>query len=71
MDKESYRLVPHRFAFHHTQADICKLERLTNLFPDVKEIIELGKRNFFDQANLFTKDKKKMFLCFFQKNYLK
>jgi hypothetical protein len=42
MDKEFYRLVPYRFFCNESDADVCKLERLTNLFPDMKEIIELG-----------------------------
>jgi len=42
-DKDIYRTVPYRFLINETNADKCKLEKLTNLFPDMKEIIELGK----------------------------
>lgn len=41
-DKENYRLVPYRFVINGSDADICKLEKLTNLFPDAKTLIELG-----------------------------
>ena len=39
------RLIPYRFFINGAEADVCKLEKLTNLFPDVKEIIELGTLN--------------------------
>lgn len=42
MDREIYRSVPFRFVVSKSNTDICKLEQLTNLFPDVKELIELG-----------------------------
>lgn len=42
MDREIYRSVPFRFAVSKSNADICKLEQLTNLFPEVKELVELG-----------------------------
>ncbi|CAF1230099.1 unnamed protein product [Adineta steineri] len=38
---EVYRLVPYRFFIKDSDADTCKLEKLTNLFPDMKTIIEL------------------------------
>ncbi|CAM4767835.1 unnamed protein product [Rotaria magnacalcarata] len=41
MDSEVYRLVPYRFFVDDTKSNICKLEKLTNLFPDLKLIIEL------------------------------
>ncbi|CAF4855238.1 unnamed protein product, partial [Rotaria sp. Silwood1] len=41
MDKEYYRQVPYRFFNNESNTDACKLEKLTNLFPDMKEIIEL------------------------------
>jgi hypothetical protein len=41
-DDDIYRLVPFRFLADEADSDICKLEKLTNLFPDMKEIIELG-----------------------------
>jgi hypothetical protein len=40
--KDVYRLVPYRFMINESEADICKLEKLTNLFPEMKAIIELG-----------------------------
>jgi hypothetical protein len=43
MDKDNYRAVPFRFVVDEAKADVCKLEKLTNLFPDMKEIIALGK----------------------------
>jgi hypothetical protein len=42
MDKDIYRAVPFRFVVDETKADVCKLEQLTNLFPEMKEIIALG-----------------------------
>jgi hypothetical protein len=50
-DKDIYRTVPYRFLINESNADICKLEKLTNLFPDMKEIIELGKLNFSKKIN--------------------
>ncbi|CAF3629795.1 unnamed protein product [Rotaria sordida] len=41
MDKEYYRQVPYRFFNNESDTDACKLEKLTNLFPDMKAIIEL------------------------------
>jgi hypothetical protein len=41
-DKDIYRLVPYRFLINESNADLCKLEKLTNLFPDMKAMIELG-----------------------------
>ncbi|CAF0976145.1 unnamed protein product [Adineta ricciae] len=41
MDKGYYRQVPYRFFTNEANTDSCKLERLTNLFPDMKETIEL------------------------------
>ncbi|CAF3986708.1 unnamed protein product [Rotaria sp. Silwood2] len=41
MDKEYYRQVPYRFFNNESNTDACKLEKLTNLFPDMKAIIEL------------------------------
>ena len=43
MDKEYYRQVPYRFFCNESDTDVCKLEQLTNLFPDKKETIRLGK----------------------------
>ncbi|CAF2104545.1 unnamed protein product [Rotaria magnacalcarata] len=42
MDKEHYRQVPYRFLSNESNTDACKLEKLTNLFPDMKTTIELG-----------------------------
>lgn len=42
MDKEYYRQVPYRFFNHESNTDACRLEKLTNLFPDMKAAIELG-----------------------------
>ena len=50
MDREIYRSVPFRFVVSKANTDVCKLEQLTNLFPDVKELIELGM-----STDLFTK----------------
>ena len=41
-DKDICRFVPYRFIINDSAANICKLEKLTNLFPDLKPIIELG-----------------------------
>ncbi|UJR35681.1 hypothetical protein I4U23_028431 [Adineta vaga] len=41
MDKGYYRQVPNRFFTNESNTDTCKLERLTNLFPDMKATIEL------------------------------
>ncbi|CAF4981914.1 unnamed protein product, partial [Rotaria socialis] len=41
MDKEHYRQVPYRFLSNESNTDACKLEKLTNLFPDMKTTIEL------------------------------
>jgi hypothetical protein len=41
-EKEVFRPVPYRFLINDSNADVCKLERLTNLFPDMKASIELG-----------------------------
>jgi hypothetical protein len=62
MDKEYYRQVPYRFFTNESNTDSCKLEKLTNLFPDMKATIELGIIYL-----LFTKKK----FLFFLKNYLK
>jgi hypothetical protein len=63
MDQEFYRQVPYRF-FNESNTDACKLEKLTNLFPDMKATIELGIIHF-----LFKKQTNKN--NFFLKNYLK
>ncbi len=41
-EKEVFRPVPYRFLLNESNSDICKLEKLTNLFPDMKASIELG-----------------------------
>ncbi|CAF3339195.1 unnamed protein product [Rotaria socialis] len=41
MDSEAYRLIPYRFFVDDTKSNTCKLEKLTNLFPDLKPVIEL------------------------------
>ncbi|CAF0948774.1 unnamed protein product [Rotaria sordida] len=41
MDKGVYRLVPYRFFINESHLNVCKLEKLTNLFPEMKLIIEL------------------------------
>lgn len=43
MDEGIYRFVPLRFAINESDKNTCKLEKLTNLFPDMKAIIELGR----------------------------
>ena len=43
MDKGYYRLVPYRF-FLDADTDRCKLEKLINLFPEMKSVIEIGER---------------------------
>lgn len=45
MDKNFYRQVPYRFFTNESNTDACKLEKLTNLFPDMKQTIELGTIN--------------------------
>ncbi|CAF4246596.1 unnamed protein product [Rotaria sp. Silwood2] len=40
-DADVYRLVPYRFLLNESHLNICKLEKLTNLFPEMKKIIEL------------------------------
>ncbi|UJR10293.1 hypothetical protein I4U23_014499 [Adineta vaga] len=45
-EKDIYRLVPYRFFFNEISADKCKLEKLTNLFPEMKAIIELESFKF-------------------------
>jgi hypothetical protein len=47
MDKGYYRQVPYRFFTNNesNNTDACKLEKLTSLFPDMKQTIELGKFN--------------------------
>ncbi len=42
MDKGYYRQVPYRFFTNESNTDACKLEKLTNLFPEMKATIELG-----------------------------
>lgn len=42
MNKDYYRQVPNRFFVNQSNTDACKLEKLTNLFPDMKATIELG-----------------------------
>lgn len=44
MDKGYYRQVPYRFFTNQAETDTCKLEKLTNLFPEMKSTIELGER---------------------------
>ena len=52
MDKGYYRLVPYRF-FLDAAADRCKLEKLINLFPEMKSVIEIGERDLpFDSTRL-------------------
>lgn len=41
MNKDYYRQVPNRFFVNQSNTDTCKLEKLTNLFPDMKATIEL------------------------------
>jgi hypothetical protein len=60
MDQEFYRQVPYRFFNNDINTDACKLEKLTNLFPDMKATIELGKylfihiiKSFFFFTELF------------------
>ncbi len=43
MDQEFYRHVPYRFFNNDINTDACKLEKLTDLFPDMKATIELGR----------------------------
>ncbi len=66
MDREVYRSVPFRFAINESNADLCKLEKLTNLFPDMKQIIELGiEIHFFlkiDQNNFSIKNYLKLII---------
>ncbi|CAF0845917.1 unnamed protein product [Adineta ricciae] len=45
-EKGIYRLIPYRFFINGAEADVCKLEKLTNLFPDLKAIIELESFKF-------------------------
>jgi len=68
MDKGYYRQVPYRFFTNESNTDACKLEKLTNLFPDMKATIELGTINL-----LFNIKRKRNFssFFFFLKNYLK
>lgn len=47
MDKGYYRQVPYRFFTNQSETDTCKLEKLTNLFPEMKSTIELGERTSF------------------------
>jgi len=49
MNKDYYRQVPNRFFVNQSSTDACKLEKLTNLFPDMKATIELGISIRFDQ----------------------
>jgi len=42
MDKDTYRAVPFRFVVDEANGDICKLEKLTNLFPEMQAIMSLG-----------------------------
>ena len=44
MNKNYYRQVPNRFFTNQSNTDACKLEKLTNLFPEMKATIELGRR---------------------------
>ena len=60
MDKDIYRLVPYRFAIDETNTDMCKLEKLANLFPEMKGLIELGK--FF---NVSKHKKKQIYSIYF------
>ena len=46
MDKSYYRQVPYRFFNNECNTDACKLEKLTNLFPQMKATIELGRIKF-------------------------
>jgi hypothetical protein len=63
-DRDSFRIVPYRFLINGLETDICKLEKLTNLFPDMKAVIELG---MLIQSFRITKI---MFVFFFfAKNY--
>jgi hypothetical protein len=55
MDSGYYRQVPYRFFTNESNTDTCKLEKLTNLFPDMKATIELGINN------LLYNEKKKFF----------
>jgi hypothetical protein len=61
MDKGYYRQVPYRFFTNESNTDACKLEKLTNLFPDMKATIELGKINF-----LFYKKKQNVFFLLYR-----
>jgi hypothetical protein len=58
MDKEYYRQVPYRFFTNESNTDSCKLEKLTNLFPDMKATIELG-------IFILLSNKKKLHFLFF------
>jgi hypothetical protein len=58
MDKEYYRQVPYRFFTNESNTDACKLEKLTNLFPNMKATIELGT------FNLLSNEKQKDFFFF-------
>jgi hypothetical protein len=58
MDKEYYRQVPYRFFTNESNTDACKLEKLTNLFPNMKATIELGT------FNLLFNEKQKDFFFF-------
>ena len=48
MDEEFYRHVPYRFFTNEANTDACKLEKLTNLFPDMKATIEIGYEEFYE-----------------------
>ena len=50
MDTENYRQVPYRFFTNDSNTDLNKLEQLTNLFPDKKATIELGRIEFLCNA---------------------
>jgi hypothetical protein len=63
MDKGYYRQVPYRFFTNESNTDACKLEKLTNLFPDMKATLELGMLDFYLIKNTMT--------FFFLKNFLK
>jgi hypothetical protein len=42
MDQDAYRLVPYRFCAGEIESESSRLEKLGNLFPDMKAAIELG-----------------------------
>ena len=43
MEKDVFRWIPYRFFVNESEDDTCKLERLAALFPNMKQVIELGK----------------------------